>query len=145
MNKEKITEEDLRNYFLEYSDNSEELFYSEIPVFSRSVDVVKYNKNTNDITAIELKLHDWKKVIKQVLTVNIAFDFLQICMLEPKSKKKQDSIIEECSKHGIGVYFFNYKEKKINKIISSRKIYDIWDIQKSEVIKYLIEYKNKGK
>lgn len=143
MNKKKISEEDQRNFFLKYfnNENPNELFYREVPVFSRSIDLVKYNKNINQITAIEFKLHDWKRAIKQALSVSISFDFLEICIPKPKTKKTQDRIITKCGDYGIGVYFFNEEGKKFNKVLDSKKKYDIWETQKIEVIKYIGELK----
>ena len=52
------------------------VFY-EIPVFSRSVDLVLQDNNKY-LTAIEFKLHDWKQAIKQALCVEMCFDYLCI-------------------------------------------------------------------
>ena len=138
-------EEKQRQMFLSLYNNDYEYLFCEIPVFARSVDVVKYNVETNSITAIEFKLNDWKRVIKQALDVRISFDYLEICVLKPKTEKTQRKIIDECERKGIGLYFYNEFQMTFEKILEPLKMQEVWGTQKLSIIEYLKKNIFRGK
>ena len=100
MNKFGILEEKQRELFLNSHNKIDEKLFCEIPVFCRSVDVVLYDKKNNTITAIEFKLNDWKRAVRQALSVAICFDYIEICVPLPKTEKGEKNILNEFKKHG---------------------------------------------
>jgi hypothetical protein len=136
MNKE-LTEEHQKKNFIDTLGNLEEKLIPEVPVFNRSVDLVKFNLTSNSITAIEFKLYKWKKAINQVLQVSISFDYLEICVNEPKTEKTKELIIDECKNLGIGVYFFNDSTNQFQHSLMPIKINDVWEIQRTSIINYI--------
>ena len=137
MNIELKCEEQLRNMYISSFDNIDEKLFCEVPVFCRSIDVVKYNFKTGSITAIEFKYTDWKRAIIQALSVSICFDYLEICVPKPKTNRTQNYMIEECSRKGVGLYFYDEVQNIFNEVLEPLKVQDIWKIQKSIVIEYV--------
>lgn len=138
MNKFNISEIEQRDLFVNKTkDITDKLYYEEVPVFCRSVDLVIHNRTNNTITAIEFKLTNWKRAAKQALSVAICFDFVEICVPQPKTEEGEKSIIDYCNTYGIGVYFLNIETKEILHAVSPQKIQKIWEIQRAQVIDYL--------
>lgn len=137
MNDIRRSEEEQRKLFISLFYSTDERLFCEVPVFSRSIDVVKYNMKTGLITAIEFKIDNWKRAIKQALSVGISFDYLEICIPKPKLFKTQENIMRECQQQGIGLYFFDTETLKFHKVIEPIKVQNIWETQKSQVIKYV--------
>ncbi len=135
MSKEKYSEDDLRGFFI--SKHNTQCLYKEVPVFSRSVDLVKYDKNNKTMTAIEFKIHDWKKAIQQAIDVSMCFDYIAICIPKPKTLKCIKSIVEECKKFGIGIYMYDEQKLVFEHIIIEQKIFDIWKKQRTTILQYL--------
>lgn len=137
MNRFGLNEEELRNLFMKsFSDKDEELF-CEVPVFCRSIDIVKYSTKSKKITAIEFKLNDWKKAIRQALNVGICFDYLEICIPKPKTLKAVGTIVETCKELGIGTYFYEINNTTFEHVLLPQPVNCVWDIQKSIVIQYI--------
>ena len=136
VNRTKFSEEELRELFISSVFENEDS-YKEVPVFSRSVDLVHYNNKENTITAIEFKMDNWRRAVQQALNVSMCFDYLAICIPEPKTKKCLTAIEEECSKHGIGIYLFNDSDLSFEHICFETHISNVWDRQKNSVIEYL--------
>lgn len=132
-----LPEELQRMRFTEFYLNDNENFFLEVPVFCRSVDLVKQNKTDNTITAIEFKIGDWKRAIKQVMGVAICFDFLAICIPKPKTRKCQEIICNECISIGIGLYYYDEKENNFQYVVCEKQVRNIWETQKDQVLKYL--------
>ncbi|WP_342276290.1 hypothetical protein [Spiroplasma endosymbiont of Nebria brevicollis] len=93
-------------YFKKF--NNIDTYKTEVPVYSRSVDAVILDKKCSNLSAIEFKLTNWKKVIEQAQNIKTAFDYISICLMEPKRNNTKLLIIEECKKYGIGLIFSNY-------------------------------------
>lgn len=137
MNDIRRSEEEQRKFFISSFSSTDEKLFCEVPVFSRSIDVVKYNTKTGLITAIEFKVDNWKRAITQALSVGISFDYLEICIPKPKLSKTQENIIKECQLQGIGLYVFDAEMSKFHKVVEPIKVQNIWEMQKSQVIKYV--------
>ena len=72
------------------------------------------------VTAIELKLNNWKKAIIQAKNYQLATDYVYIAFPLSKSYnilRKARYILEN---EGIGLIVINEKSKKINEIINSK-------------------------
>lgn len=137
MNKRSIPEELQRSKFTEFYLNDNEYFFLEVPVFCRSVDLVKQNKLDNTITAIEFKMGDWKRALNQVMGVALCFDYLAICIPKPKTEKCQKVICNECTTKGIGLYFYNEKDDTFDHIVYGQQVGIIWETQREQVVRYL--------
>ena len=133
-----ISEEELRSFFVETYNNIQEIsLHVEVPVFCRSVDLVLQNLKQASITAIEFKVHDWKRAILQAQSVALCFDYLYICMPKPKTIKGIESVVNSCEANGVGLYFFNTDTRTFEKVIDSPKTETVWNAQKRRVIGYL--------
>lgn len=131
------SEEGLRKNFLESFNEKNYKLICEVPVFCRSIDVVKYNTVSQEVSAIEFKLADWKRAIKQALKVGICFDYLEICIPKPKTAKAMDTIVSSCSDLGIGLYLYDYENGLFEYILRPKHTENIWAIQKKSVINYV--------
>jgi len=137
MNEAILSEEQQRQEFVLSFDSKDEKLFCEVPVFCRSIDLVKYNLITGNITAIEFKRKDWKRAINQALCVSICFDYLEICVPKPKTEKTKEKMITECSRQGIGLYFYDEYHYIFTKVLEPAKVNDIWEVQKTSVIEYV--------
>lgn len=134
--KKSISEQSMVDSFLKSSHFRTSLLYTEVPVFSRCVDVVLLN-NKNQISAIEFKREKWREAIDQVMRVATSFDYLEICVFKPQHKELRKDILSTCSFMGIGVYFINPTNMKVSKVLKPQKNKNVWKIQKKSVIDYL--------
>lgn len=137
-----ISEEEQRQFFIDTWNDNEVQLFCEVPVFCRSIDLVKYDKKRNTVTAIEFKLSNWKRAIDQVISTAISFDYLEICICKPKMQKTQNNIIETCKTLGIGLYFFDMDNRKFEYMTKAQKVKKIWNVQKSQVIEYIEKGEN---
>ena len=138
-----ISESELRNLFVEkYQASSDISIHVEVPVFTRSVDLVLKDLKSNYITAVEFKLHDWKRAIIQTHSVGICFDFLYICLPTPKTKAGQLSIEKGCKENGVGLFLYDQESNDFKESVIAIKTSKIWDVQKQRVISYLEDSKN---
>lgn len=125
--------------FINQFSKNDLFLFQEVPVFSRSVDLVSHDMYNQTISAIEFKTTNWKRAIQQVLEVSLSFDFLEICVIEPKSLQTIQKVIDSCRAYGIGLYFFNQENESFTRYLESKKVEQIWDLQKKSIIKYLGE------
>lgn len=115
--------------------SSTALFVREVPVFAKSVDLVKIKNDT--ISAIEFKTTKWKKAELQVLGSAIVFDYLEICVLKPATELCQKTIINECTFQGIGLYFLDRITKNLEHTVQPKHREGVWEIQRKQIISYL--------
>ena len=112
-------------------------FVREVPVFAKSVDLVKIDLTANTISAIEFKTTKWREAKLQVLRSAIAFDYLEICILTPATKQCRDIIIEECTEHVIGLYFLDSDSQSIEHAVMPIHRDGVWEIQRKQIINYI--------
>lgn len=129
-----LTEEQLRRFFIINKRTHNMRLVCEVPVFSRSVDLV-ISQMDGRITAIEFKLHDWNRALEQLMAVSFCFDYLEICMPSPKTERGKMNIISKCSDMGIGVYLFDNANLQFEHALKPRKVTKIWNIQKDSILK----------
>jgi len=113
-------------------------FVIEVPVFAKSVDLVKIDKNTNLISAIEFKTTKWRKAMAQALGAAIVFDFLEICIIRPVTEKCRLLIMDECQQNGVGLYFLDSVTKEIEHIVAPLTRSEVWGIQHEQILQYLM-------
>lgn len=131
-------EEILRDKFCLYRQaNTYIEIYKEVPVYSRSVDLVEYNINTKELTAIEFKINDWKRALKQLNCITMCFDYLVLCIPKPKTQKCILNISETCKQGGIGLYLWDDENDIFTHDCMEINTKTIWEIQKQSIIKYL--------
>ena len=132
----KIRESAMVDLFLkQYSHVAD--YYKEVPVFAKSVDLVKMDRNKKTISAIEFKTNKWKDAESQALRSAIAFDYLYICLLKPATVECQNSIINECQNQGIGLYFLCCTTMQFELAVEAVHRKEIWDIQHKHIYTYL--------
>ncbi len=140
MNNFGFSEAELRERFIDsVYENLRYRLFLEVPVFTRSVDLVIQRTDTKEITAIEFKLHDWKRAILQVQSVALCFDYLSICLPKPKTSVGEQKIVDTCKSNGIGLYFYDIQDNTFKTILNSPKVENVWKQQKERVICYLEE------
>ena len=131
-------EETLRdNFYIFRRNEKRNILQIEVPVFSRSVDMVEYDSLNNTLTAIEFKISDWKRAISQLKNVEICFDYLVLCIPKPKTQKCIDVIIDACSQDGIGLFMWEISKNTFSHDCIEIQRHDIWNIQKNRIIDYL--------
>lgn len=133
-----FSEAELRELYLCNTHSRDDIEpFIEVPVFCRSVDLVIQNKISSELSAIEFKLHDWKRAIQQVLDVRLCFDYLYICLPKPKTEPLINYIYNSCKLRKIGLIFFDVKANSFVTELEAPKMLDIWDKEKNRIISYL--------
>jgi len=113
--------------------------FLEVPLFSSSVDMVVLNSE-NKLTAIELKLKDWKRALNQVKLHTICMDYLYICILELKTIDGKKRVENSCLKTGIGLYYLdvNGEAPNLKEVVKPKMNNFVWSKMKNELYNYLI-------
>ncbi|MBP1525630.1 MAG: hypothetical protein H9Q65_03400 [Spiroplasma ixodetis] len=142
MEKRKIynySEEHQRKAYINFKKENHIKLIKEVPVLNRCVDLVILEKTKKEITAIEFKLKQWKKALEQALKLTITFDYIMICVMEPKKITTKSLIITECKNKNIGLIFSKYKNNiyEFYQVLEPFKQSNIWIIQKQKILKLL--------
>ncbi len=137
MTKVQFSEEQQRDLFAQQHNERTESLYFEVPVFSRSVDMVINNTSDCTITAVEFKIGDWKRALEQALCVAMCFDYLEICVVKPKRRSTSEFLISSCFEVGVGVYFFDPEQVTFEHSLYPQKLSKIWQVQRENVLKYI--------
>ena len=135
----KISEEEQRQLFINGWTDKNVKLVCEVPVFCRSVDLVKYDRREHVITAVEFKTHNWKRALEQVTSTAVSFDHLEICIQKPKTLKVQEKIVGVCRELGVGIYFMENEEGKFEHVLRPQRVEKMWKVQKSQVIRFIKE------
>ncbi len=133
-------EEILREKYCSYRRaRGKKKIYIEVPVFSRSVDLVELDGRSRRITAVEFKINDWKRAIKQLSEISLCFDYLVLCVPMPKTDKCLEKIKDACVEKGVGLILWNQVDDSFVKICNPVEACDIWQEPKRQILKYLKE------
>lgn len=133
----KISEEEQRQLFINHWQDADIQLVCEVPVFCRSVDLVTYNQKDQAVTAVEFKTHNWKRALEQVISTAASFDYLEICVQKPKTKKTQEKIIHTCSECGVGIYFMENERHQFEHVLLPQRVKKMWKVQKTQVIRFI--------
>lgn len=133
----KISEEEQRQLFIKLWQDKETKLECEVPVFCRSVDLVKYNQKEQAVTAVEFKTHNWKRALEQVISTAVSFDYLEIYVQKPKTQKVQEKIVRICSELGVGIYFMEREKQQFEHVLLPQKVKKMWEVQKTQVIHFI--------
>ena len=140
MKQHTLSENELRALYIDFrSNNSKVQLFYEVPVLSRSVDLVEFQTMKRTITAIEFKLHDWKRAIEQAQMVSMAFDFIYICIPKPKTNHTFTQIQEACKSKNVGLIVYDEIVKEFETLIACSTDHAIWNTQKEIVVNMLEE------
>ena len=138
MRRNSISETELRDHFVDtYKNAGKVKLYLEVPVFSRSVDLVIQDADDFSVMAVEFKLHDWRRAIAQVQSVAICFDYLGVCLPKQKTEKGYRSVVDACKVNRICLYLYDAESKTFWKVLDSPRTQNVWDVQKKRVMRYL--------
>lgn len=133
-------EEILREKYCSYRRaRGKKKIYIEVPVFSRSVDLVELDGRSRKITAVEFKINDWKRAIKQLSEISLCFDYLVLCVPMPKTDKCLEKIKDTCVEKGLGLILWNQVDDSFVKICNPVEACNIWQEAKRQILKYLKE------
>ena len=133
-----FSEAELREFFINDIGFRKNLkIFVEVPVFCRSVDLVIQEKHTAEISAIEFKLHDWKRAIQQVQSVGLCFDHLYICLPKPKTDSSTNKISNSCMLSGVGLIFYDPEKKLFATQLEAPKMSDVWEKERCRIVNYL--------
>lgn len=111
--------------------------FKEVPVYSRSVDLVEYNTSTNELFAVEFKINNWRRALSQLNGVAMCFDYLVLCIPKPKTERCTLTIKETCMQIGVGLYLWDNVTNSFIHECDERNMHDIWGIQKKQIVEYL--------
>lgn len=109
----------------------------EVPVYSRSVDMVEYDAETGNLTAVEFKIHDWKRAIQQLISVAACFDYLVLCIPKPKTEQCSKNIENTCISLGIGLFYWDAFDDTFIHVCLEQQTSQIWKVQKEQIIHYV--------
>ena len=138
MSRYPFSELELRSRYISFlSDETNISVYPEVPVFCRSVDLVLHDERLKKLTAIEFKLHDWKKAIIQAQTVGICFDYLSICLPKPKTSNAVVNVTEACISSKVGLIFYDMISERFETVVRGPMASTVWKTQKEKIINYL--------
>ncbi len=133
-------EEILRDNYCSFRrSHGKKKIYIEVPVFSRSVDLVEFDSHSRKITAVEFKISDWKRAIRQLSDISICFDYLILCVPKPKTDKCIESIKNACLEKGMGLILWDQSDNSFMRICEPAAVTDIWKEPKRKILKYLKE------
>lgn len=133
----KISEEEQRQLFIDHWHENNIRLVCEVPVFCRSVDLVKYNQREQAVTAVEFKTHNWKRALEQVISTAVSFDYLEICIQKPKTQKGQENVIRTCKELGVGIYFMESERLQFEHVLLPQRVKKMWEVQKTQVIRFI--------
>lgn len=133
-----FSEAELRELFVSQASLDKDIdVFIEVPAFCRSVDLVIEDKKNSKISAVEFKLHDWRRALQQVQTVGICFDYLYICLPRPKTNDSIVKISEACDSVGVGLIFYEVETKLFVLQIAAKKTFEVWDRERHRIVEYL--------
>lgn len=116
LNYSKYTERDMVIDFCKILETQNLVFAVEVPFMNRSVDLVFYKEGK--IKAIEFKLHDWKKAIKQAKVHSLGADEIYICLPYNLYFNRVEQMKEVLEINHCGLILFNTDTKQIDEIFS---------------------------
>lgn len=139
--KNKIEEKDIVVEFCKYLEKNDIVFSVEVPFFNRSIDLV-YIDTSNNICAIEFKLYDWKRAVKQAIKTKTAVKASFICMPE---KKVTNKLIEELKREKCGLLIYcNDNTFSTLLSFSNEETYDFAEDAIKDGLAYSLENDNYG-
>lgn len=131
--KKKTEEEIVRDSFHRICKKKSIRARREVPLLGRCVDLVYLLGN--QLIAVEFKLFDWKRALKQSYDYKLGADFAYICILK---RKITDNMQEEVRRAGVGLVFYREKGRwPFDLIINAPRSNETWPPVRSRITSYL--------
>jgi len=111
--------------------------YTEVPIFSRCADAVAVKDE--DVRAIEFKLRDWRRAVRQAKRHLVAVDYTYVCMPRPKTNRCLEAIVKECKSASVGLMFVvvDADEPGVEEILPAERSTIVWEPEKHAVRSFL--------
>ncbi len=116
------------------------IYYWRVPYHNRVIDLVAVDDKDN-LVAIEFKLKDWKRAIKQVITNANAFDYLYVCTPNGSFIEK---LKYEANITGIGVMICDHDSHNFRIALQASKNISKWKPNEEYIRNYIKEGDNNG-
>lgn len=97
-----IREDEVASILEEYLANRYDSYYKEVPLFSKKIDYVCINTRKNEITAIEVKVKNWREALRQAITYRICADSVYVALWH-EYLHRAEANKEMFTKFGIGL------------------------------------------
>jgi len=112
--------------------------HCEVPLLGRSIDLAYILED--NLFAIEFKLKDWRRAIRQARDYKLGVDFAYICMPEREISTIMQKAIEEAE---VGLIFYRETGKwPFKEIIKAPKSKEVWKKANLRLKKYLENVNN---
>lgn len=98
--------------------------------FDYAIDLYGYSEKKRRCVAIELKLYDWKKALKQALVYQLCADYVYVAFPESSLTRVQ---INAFSEFGIG--FIAVSPDRCRQVLKAKKSIELMPHYKSEMIR----------
>lgn len=112
----KYTEREMVLDFCRVLERQNLVFAVEVPFMNRSIDLVFYKEGK--IKAIEFKLYDWKKAIKQAKVHSLGANEIYICLPYKTYSKKVELMRPDLERSNCGLILFDVETKEISEIFT---------------------------
>lgn len=112
----KYTEREMVLDFCKVLERENVVFAVEVPFMNRSVDLVFYKDEK--IKAIEFKLHDWQKAVKQAKVHSLGADEVYVCLPHDSYAHRVEQMRPTFEENKCGLLLFDIEKKQIDVVLS---------------------------
>lgn len=113
-------EERLRKPVHKFLESENYTVFDEVRLFSRRIDIIA--KRRSNLVAVELKVRDWRKAIRQACLNLRVSDFSFIALPELALSRASEIVRSEAHHWGIGLLSVNGTARKIVKPVHSMRM-----------------------
>jgi hypothetical protein len=114
-----LTEKEMVHNCYSFFKDKGYLVAKEVPFLQRSIDLV-YKNEENDLVAIEFKLHDWKRAMKQAKTHFYGTKKVYVCLPKPK-RNISDNLLNLLENIPLGLMIYDLNEEEPIKVFQEVK------------------------
>lgn len=135
-----MLEAQIQNEIFEDLKKKHDYVLKEVPVFSRSIDLVYINE-FEEVISVEVKINNWRKAVQQARDHQLVTDRAYIC-LPHKKRGVSENLLSLLDGTGIGLLIFQRKAKKIylQEIRPADKNHSCWQSSREQLEKMLYAY-----
>lgn len=126
------TEAELVNIIKDHFKSCGYCVSTEVPMFSKKIDIVCFNSKSNEVTAIEAKLTKWQKALQQALTYRTCSDFSYIAVPKKCHKNIDNKLLKDigmglivADENGIEILLKAKKSKILHSASKKQMIFEI--------------------
>ncbi len=106
-----MSENQIQNIIFNTLKDKYPIVLKEVPILSRSVDLVFVN-DEEEVVSIEIKLHDWRKALQQAKDHQLVVDRSYICIPD-KKRGISTKLLASLRNTGIGLYIYKEVDNQI--------------------------------